>query len=58
VQCESITLSREIPLLLKPIIEPFVTSVPRESLVGVLTHTRTAALASAAAPADGHPGER
>jgi hypothetical protein len=42
VQCESVTLTRNIPLLLKPIIEPFVTSVPRESLVGVLTHTRSA----------------
>lgn len=48
VQCESITLTREIPMLLKPIIAPFVTSVPRESLVGVLTHTRTAVLAAAA----------
>jgi hypothetical protein len=47
VQCESITLTRAIPALLKPIIEPFVTSVPRESLVGVLTHTRTAVLAAA-----------
>ena len=46
VQCESVTLTRDIPLLLKPIISPFVTSVPRESLVGVLTHTRSAALAA------------
>ena len=52
VQCESITLTREIPLLLKPIIEPFVTSVPRESLVGVLTHTRNAVLAAAGDGAD------
>ena len=57
VQCESITLSREIPLLLKPIIEPFITSVPRESLVGVLTHTRTAALPAPAVPANARPGE-
>jgi len=49
VQCESITLTRDIPALLKPIIEPFVTSVPRESLMGVLTHTRTAVLAAAPA---------
>jgi hypothetical protein len=46
VQCESVTLTRQIPALLKPIIEPFVTSVPRESLVGVLTHTRSAVLAA------------
>jgi hypothetical protein len=50
VQCESITLTRDIPVVLKPIIDPFVTSVPRESLVGVLTHTRAAVLAAAAAP--------
>jgi hypothetical protein len=59
VQCESITLTRAIPVLLKPIIEPFVTSVPRESLMGVLTHTRTAALAAAGAAeapkAEGRP---
>jgi hypothetical protein len=54
VQCESITLTRRIPLLLKPIIEPFVTSVPRESLVGVLTHTRTAALAATTGPEAAH----
>src|SRR5208283_5540881 len=34
VQCESVTLTRNIPVLLRPIIEPFVTSVPKESLVG------------------------
>ena len=50
VQCESITLTRDIPLLLKPIIEPFVTSVPKESLVGVLTHTRDAVLRAAPEP--------
>jgi len=55
VQCESITLTRNIPLLLKPIIEPFVTSVPRESLVGVLTHTRNAALAAVSSPERGQP---
>ncbi len=42
VQCESVTLTRGIPLLLKLVIEPFVTSVPRESLVGVLGNTRDA----------------
>jgi len=47
VQCESITLTRDIPLLLKPIIEPFVTSVPRESLVALLNHTRKFALQAA-----------
>jgi hypothetical protein len=50
VQCESVTLTRSIPFLLKPVIEPFVTSVPRESLQGVLTHTRTAALVATKTP--------
>ena len=51
VQCESVTLTRDIPLLLKPIIEPFVTSVPKESLVALLNHTRQFALAGLAGPA-------
>lgn len=58
VQCESVTLTRQVPLLLKPIIEPFITSVPRESLVGVLTHTRLAVRGAApggAAPVPGAP---
>ena len=55
VQCESVTLTRSIPFLLKPVIEPFVTSVPRESLAGVLTHTRAAALAAKAPKAEGKP---
>jgi hypothetical protein len=54
VQCESVTLTRDIPFLLKAFIEPFVTSVPRESLVGVLGHTRTAVERQRAA----HPAGR
>ena len=48
VQCESITLTRSIPVALKWIIEPFVTSVPRDSLVALLTHTRKFAPQAAA----------
>ena len=51
VQCESITLTRDIPFLLKPVIEPFVTSVPRESLVALLNHTRAFAIAAGAGAA-------
>ena len=56
VQCESITLTRSIPAALKWIIEPFVTSVPRESLVALLNHTRKYALEAAAQnPAPANP---
>ncbi|HUJ41681.1 MAG TPA: hypothetical protein VLW54_14160 [Candidatus Acidoferrales bacterium] len=49
VQCESITLTRSIPAALKWLIEPFITSVPRESLVALLNHTRKFAREAAAA---------
>lgn len=44
VQCESVTLTREIPFLLRPIIGPFVNSIPRETLTSSLGHTRSALL--------------
>jgi hypothetical protein len=44
VQCEAITLTRDIPFLLKPIVGPYVTSVPRESLLNTLGHARKALL--------------
>ena len=44
VQCEGITLTRDIPFLLKPIIKPFVSSVPKESLLSTLGNTRKALL--------------
>lgn len=40
VQCESITLSRDIPFGLGWLIRPFVTQVPRESLTFILDKTR------------------
>jgi hypothetical protein len=40
VQCESITLTRDIPFGLGWIVGPFVTSVPRESLAFTLETTR------------------
>jgi hypothetical protein len=40
VQCESLTLSRDIPFALRWIVGPFVTSIPRESLTGTLDKVR------------------
>jgi hypothetical protein len=40
VQCESISLTRDIPTGLGWMIRPFVTSIPRESLEFTLTTTR------------------
>src|SRR5215471_51683 len=42
VQCESISLTREIPLGFAWLVRPFVTSIPRESLEFTLTTTRKA----------------
>ncbi len=42
VQCESISLTRDIPTGLGWLIEPFVSSVPRESLEEMLEATRRA----------------
>lgn len=50
VQCESITLSRRIPLGFGWLIGPFVTGIPRESLTFMLERTRRE-LASPANPA-------
>ena len=49
VQCESISLSRGIPIGFGWLIGPFVTSIPRESLVFILETTR-ARLARRASP--------
>jgi hypothetical protein len=40
VQCESISLTRDIPVGFGWLIRPFVTSIPRESLEFTLTTTR------------------
>jgi hypothetical protein len=40
VQCESLTLSRDIPFALRWIVGPFVNSIPRESLTGTLDKVR------------------
>lgn len=50
VQCEAVTLTRDIPFLLKPIVGPYVTSVPRESLLHTLGSARKAMVHPSAAP--------
>ena len=42
VECESVSLTRDIPAGFGWIVKPFVTSIPRESLVMTLSSTRTA----------------
>jgi hypothetical protein len=42
VQSEVVSLTRDIPVVLKWLIEPFVTSVPRETLSATLVATRKA----------------
>jgi len=42
VECESISLTRDIPTGLGWLIKPFVTSIPKESLEMTMTATRTA----------------
>jgi hypothetical protein len=54
VQCESLTLSRDIPFGLGWLIGPFVTSVPKDSLTFTLEKTRAAlkTTSSTGSPAD------
>lgn len=40
VECESISLTRDIPLVLSPLIKPFVTDIPKESLQMTMGSTR------------------
>src|SRR5215467_13809676 len=42
VQSEVVSLTRDIPVVLKWLVEPFVTSVPRETLTATLVATRKA----------------
>jgi len=44
VECQSISLTRDIPEGLGWLIGPYVTSVPRESLTFTLATTRSAVL--------------
>ncbi len=49
VECESISLTRDIPMLLTWLIKPFVTGIPKESLQMTMGSTRSALLAKLAA---------
>jgi hypothetical protein len=42
IQCESITLSRDVPFGLGWLIKPFVTEVPKESLNFTLNKAKAA----------------
>ncbi len=42
VECESISLTRDVPALLKPLINPFITGIPKESLQMTMGSTRSA----------------
>ena len=46
IQCETITLSRRIPIGLGWLVGPFVTSIPKDSLEFTLTTTRQTLLAT------------
>jgi hypothetical protein len=47
VECESLSLSRGIPFLVRWIVKPFVTSIPRESLEQTLLGIRKGAIGRA-----------
>ncbi len=49
VECESISLTRDIPTGLGWLIRPFITGIPKESLRMTLVSTRSAVLARVAA---------
>ncbi len=55
VQCEAISLTRSIPLGLRWLIGPFVTSIPRESLTITLDTTRTTLARKVGTPASPLP---
>ncbi|HEV3216780.1 MAG TPA: hypothetical protein VGZ27_13700 [Vicinamibacterales bacterium] len=40
IQCESLTLSREVPFVFRWLIKPFVTEVPKESLTFMLERAK------------------
>lgn len=44
VQCESASLTRSVPAIFAWIVDPFLRSIPRESLTGILSDTRKGVL--------------
>ncbi len=51
VECESVSLTRDIPTGLGWLIKPFITGIPRESLLMTMNSTRSALLSRAPATA-------
>jgi hypothetical protein len=49
VECESVSLTRDIPLVVSWLVKPFVTDIPKESLQMTMGSTRSALLARIAA---------
>lgn len=49
IECESLSLTRNIPWIVSPIVKPFVTEIPRESLRMTMGSTRSDLLAKAPA---------
>ncbi|MGH6628442.1 MAG: hypothetical protein ACREB3_01790 [Burkholderiales bacterium] len=49
IDCESVSLTRDIPWIVSPIVKPFVTEIPRESLRMTMGSTRNALQAKAPA---------
>jgi hypothetical protein len=47
IECESISLTRDIPWIVSPIVKPFVTDIPKESLQMTMGSTRRALLQKA-----------
>jgi hypothetical protein len=45
VECRAISLTRNVPLALKLIVQPMVKKLPRESLINTLTATRQGVIA-------------
>jgi hypothetical protein len=49
VECESVSLTRDIPFVVSWLVKPFVTDIPKESLQMTMGSTRSALLAKIAA---------
>ncbi len=58
VQCESVSLSRGIPLGFGWLVGPFVTSIPRESLTFTLETTRKVLAAGVPSAREAGDGRR
>jgi hypothetical protein len=49
IECESVSLTRDIPFMVSWLVKPFVTDIPKESLQMTMGSTRSALLAHAPA---------